>query len=200
MKKQIATLKRLLTKHKSLFFLLLAVLVVFVFLKNWLIVALVNGRPITRLSLDRELEKQGGKQVLESKITEILILNEAKKEKVSISPLEIEQKIKEIESQLQGQKLTDLLAMQGQTLKDLEKQIKLQLSIERILSKDISVSDKDISDYFEKNKGSYPKDTKLEDKKAEIKSLLLNQALGQKFQSWLEESKKKAKIYYFLKF
>lgn len=173
---------------------------VFIFLKNWFIVALVNGRPITRLTLDRELEKQGGKQVLESKITEILILNEAKKEKVSISPLEIEQKIKEIESQLQGQKLTDLLAMQGQTLKDLEKQIKLQLSIERILSKDISVSDKDISDYFEKNKDSYPKDTKLEDKKAEIKSLLLNQALGQKFQSWLEESKKKAKIYYFLKF
>lgn len=183
---------------------LLAVIVVsflLYYFRGAFIVAVVNNRLISRYSLDRELEKQGGKQVLENKISEILILQEMNKQKVNIPQSDIDQKIKEIEDQVsaQGQKLDSLLAMQGQTIKDLEKTIKVQIAVEKILSKDVNIGDKEVADYFEQNNSTYPKDTKLEDKKEEIKDILFRQVISEKFQPWMEELKKNSKIYYFLK-
>lgn len=170
--------------------------------KHWFVVAIVNNKPITRYSLDRDLEKQGGKQVLENKIAEILVSEEAKKQKVTVSSQEIDQKIKDIEKQIeaQGQKLDDFLASQGLTRKDIEKQLVFRVTIEKLLAKEIEISDKEIADYFEKNKSFYPKDTKIEDRKEEIRNGLLQQKLGDKVPVWLEDLKKNSKIYYFLKF
>lgn len=170
--------------------------------KSLFLVALVNNQPITRMSLDLELEKQGGKQVLDSKITEILILDEAKKQNISVTQTEIDGKIKEIETKIeaQGQKLDTLLSQQGQTRKDLGKQIKMQVIVEKILGKDIQVTDKEVEDYFKTNSTYYPKGTKLEEKSAEIKSTLSSQKLSAKVQPWLDNLKKSAKIYSFLNF
>lgn len=168
--------------------------------KNWFIVAIVNNQPISRFSLDRELEKQDGKQVLESKITEMLVLGEAKKQKININQAEIDEKVNQIKAQLetQGQQLDAALAAQGQTQKDLENQIRLQLSAEKLLGTEIQVSDQEISDYFKKNQSSYPKGTKLEEKSAEIKDQLTQQKMSEKVPAWLENLRKQAKIYYFL--
>lgn len=173
-----------------------------VFLKKWFIVAMINNRPITRLELDRELEKQGGKQVLDGQITQILIQQQAKDKNIVVSQEEVDKKVKEIEAQLsgQGQKLETILASQGQTKADLEKQIKVQLTVEKLLSGDIKVEDKEISDYFDKNVTYYPKGTTLESKKEEIRSTLLQQKLGEKFQPWLDELKKKSNVQYFISF
>ena len=181
---------------------LIALLALGFIFKNWFVVAVVNNHPITRFSLDRDLEKQGGKQVLESKISEMLVLDEAKKQKVNIGPTEINEKINQIEAQLtaQGQKLDDLLALQGQTRKDLEKQIRLQLSVEKLLSDKALVSDQEVADYFKANQSTYPKGTKLEDKKAEITDQLAQQKLSAAIPAWLENLRTQAKIYYFLKF
>ena len=186
---------------KILLFAFATIVILLFFLKSWLVVAIVDNHPITRFYLDRELERQGGKQVLEGKITEILISQEAARQKIIVSQEEINQKISQIEEQLkpQGQNLEAVLAMQGQTKKDLEKQIKLQVLVEKLLGKDISISEQAITDYFDKNKDSYTKSAKLEDKKEEIQNTLRNQALSEKFQPWLEDLKSKAKIYYFLK-
>ena len=186
---------------KILLFAFATIVILLFFLKSWLVVAIVDNHPITRFYLDRELERQGGKQVLEGKITEILISQEAARQKIIVSQEEINQKISQIEEQLkpQGQNLEAVLAMQGQTKKDLEKQIKLQVLVEKLLGKDISISEQAITDYFDKNKDSYTKGAKLEDKKEEIQNTLRNQALSEKFQPWLEDLKSKAKIYYFLK-
>ncbi len=182
---------------------LAVIVVIFViyYFKGSFIAAVVNNHPITRYSLDRDLEKQGGKQVLENKITEILILQELNKQNITIPQADIDQKIKEIEDQVssQGQKLDSLLAMQGQTKKDLENQLKLQIAVEKILGKDVNIGDKEIADSFEQNKSTYEKDAKIEDKKEEIKTTLYRQAISEKFQPWIEEIKKNSKIYYFLK-
>ncbi len=182
---------------------LAVIVVIFViyYFKGSFIAAVVNNHPITRYSLDRDLEKQGGKQVLENKITEILILQELNKQNITIPQADIDQKIKEIEDQVssQGQKLDSLLAMQGQTKKDLENQLKLQIAVEKILGKDVNIGDKEIADSFEQNKSTYEKDAKIEDKKEEIKTTLYRQSISEKFQPWIEEIKKNSKIYYFLK-
>ncbi len=198
--KEISPKPRVTKPVKIILFAVAILIILGFFLKSWFVVAVVNNYPITRLYLDRELEKQGGKQVLEGRISEILILQEARKEKVTVTQDEINQKIAKIEEQLkpQGQTLDAVLAMQGQTRIDLEKQLQLQVLIEKMVGKDVSVSDQEIKDYFDQNAATYPKGTKLEDKKDEIKNTLFNQALGTKFQPWLDNLRQQAKIYSFL--
>jgi len=202
MKKKLPAEKFKLSLPLKIFLFLASIIIILLFfLKSWFVVAVVNKTPITRFYLDRELERQGGKQVLESRITEILINQEAQRQKITVGQDEIKQKIDQIDEQLkpQGQSVDALLAMQGQTRKDLEEQLRLQLLIEKILGKDIKIADQEITDYFEKNKSAYAEETKLEDKKEEIQKILLNQKMSEKFQPWLEDLKNKAKIYYFLK-
>lgn len=205
MKKIIKKFKPLLGSKKRL--LLLAGIILFVallvfLLKSWFIVAVVNRTPITRLSLDQELEKQGGKQVLDNRVTEILIFQEAQKQKVQVSDADIDARIKEIENQLssQGQNLDSLLAAQGQTRESLRGQVKIPMLVEKLLGKDIQISDADISAYFESNKAFYPKGTTLESKKESIKNELYQQKLQEKFQTWIADLKQQAKIYYFSQF
>jgi foldase protein PrsA len=168
--------------------------------KSLLIAAMVNGKPISRMYLDRQLEKQGGKQVLENEIVKMLILDEAKNKKIEVTSDEVDKKIQEIEGQVTagGSSLDKLLEAQGQTRNGLKEQIKVQLIIEKALSKDISISDQEIKDYYDKNKASFAKDSKFNDLKEQIKGDLVQQKIGEKFQPWLDELKKKAKVYYFV--
>jgi parvulin-like peptidyl-prolyl isomerase len=103
-------------------------------LKKELVVATVNGQPISRLSLIREMEKSSGKQVLEGLIGKTLILQEAKKQNVFVGKEDVDQEIAKIEENFknQGQDLNQLLAFQGMTRADLEKQIQLQKMAERL--------------------------------------------------------------------
>jgi len=191
-------------KGQNLYLLIFVIVLlgVFIFLRNWFIVATVNYRPITRFTLDRELEKQLGEQILEMKVTEILIQQEAKKQGVRVSKEEINEKIKEIEDQLalQSQNLDDILALQKQTRKDLENDLKNQILAERLVNKNIEISDEEIEAYFNTNKDFYPEGTTSEEKKEEIKEILSQQELNEKFQSWLDNIKKEAKIKYFVTF
>ena len=69
--------------------IIVLVLVLLYFGRGLLIAATVNGRPIARISLISELEKQGGNETLQSLITKELIKQEASKNKVTVSKDEI---------------------------------------------------------------------------------------------------------------
>ncbi len=163
--------------------------------------ALVNYRPITRYTFDRELERQAGKQILESMITESLINQEAKKQGIKVETKEIEDKIKEIEKQygLQGGDLDNFLELQGQSKEDFEKSVKIQIIVEKILSKDIAVSEDESKKYFEENKSLFPEGSTFEEQKDSIQERLKQQKTSEKITPWLEELKNKAKINYFWK-
>ena len=95
------------------------------FFRGLLIAATVNGQPISRFSVISALEKQSGKQTLESIIVKTLILQEAKKQNIAISKSDLDQEIKKIEAEVssQGQNLDQLLLAQGMSRKDLTEQI-----------------------------------------------------------------------------
>lgn len=191
------------SKKALIFFLVFLIFAFILFnLKHLFIAAVVNNKPITRYALDKELEKQGGQQVLENLITQSLILQEAKKQRVEISTDRIKEKISEIEEQVesQGSDLDSLLETQGQTRQSLEEQIKIQLIIEEILGKEISITDEEIENYFEENKDYFGEDVAFEEVKDQLEEELRQTKLSEEFQSWLEELKQKARIYYFLKF
>lgn len=175
---------------------------IFVFLRNWFIVATVNYQPITRFTIDRELEKQLGEQILDTQITEILINQEAKRKNIEVTNEEIQEKVKEIEDQLatQSQNLDNILAIQKQTRKDLEKDLRNQIIVEKLVGEGIEITDQEIEEFFEKNSSFFEENTTLENNKENIKDILFQEKMGNKFQSWLDDLKKDAKINHFVTF
>lgn len=166
------------------------------------VAASVNGRPISRMSVVKEAEKQSGKQALENIIRNNLIEQEAKKKNVTVSDQEVSDEIKKVESNLskQGQKLDQVLTVQGINREDLKKLIKLDKMVGKIVGKDVKVSDKEVSDYIEKNRDSLPAEQTEEQLKATVAAQLKQQALSAKVQAWLSEIRSKAKVQYFVQY
>lgn len=183
--------------------LVIIVLVTLAFLlKGLFVAALVNGQPIARLTLIRELEKQGGKQALSSLVNQTLILQEAKKKNINVSQEEIDKSAKQIEDSLktQGQNLDTALAMQGMTRQDFLMQLKLRSLVEKLLSDQIKVTDKEVADYIEKNKDTLPTNLKEDEIKKGVLEQLKQQRMASKSQEWLANLTKNAKINYFVNY
>ena len=171
-------------------------------LKGLFVAVLVNGEPITRLSVIKELEKQGGQQTLSSLVNQTLILQEAKKKNVEVSQKEIDASAKQVEDSLksQGQNLDTALTAQGMTRQDFLMQLKLRSLVEKLLGDQIKVTDKEIADYIETNKETLPTDLKEEEITKGVREQLKQQKLASKSQEWLANLAKNAKINYFVNY
>ena len=172
------------------------------FVKSLFLAAFVNGRPISRIALIQELEKQGGQKVLDSLVEKSLILQEANKEGIRISKADIDAEIARIEALLKEQNLSldEALSMRGETKAGLYEQIKLQKTVEALLAKKISVTDEEIRKYFDENIDLFGADAKFEDVMAEAGDQLYQQKLNSEYAQWIGELKQKAKIIYLLNF
>ena len=181
-------------------FAIVAVLIgVFIFARGFFIAASVNGSPISRWTVIKELEKQGGKQVLESLISKKLIEAELSKQKIDVAKEAIDGEIKKIETQLssQGQALNAVLALQGMTEQKLREQIAIQKKLETLLADKTTVTAAEIDGYIKTSKATPPKDIKIEDFKKQIGDQLKQQKLQQEAQKWISELTKNAKIKYY---
>lgn len=170
--------------------------------KGLFVAALVNGEPITRVAVLSELEKQGGKQALVSLVNQALILQEARKKNAQVSQAEIDGAVKQIEDSLktQGQNLDTALAIQGMTKQDFQMQLKLRNLVEKLLADKIAVTDKEIAEYIEKNKDTFPTNLKEPEIKKSVEQQLKQQKLASSSQAWLQELNKNAKINYFVNY
>jgi parvulin-like peptidyl-prolyl isomerase len=170
--------------------------------RSLIFAAAVNGQLITRLELIRELEKEGGAQTLDNLVTKALIFQEARNKGVTLSQEEINSEMTRIESLVseQGSTLDEALALQGQKRSDLIEQIKLQKTVERLLSDKLTVTDEEINAYYGENKDFYGTDSKLEDVSEQIKSQLMQEKLTAAYQAWITQLKESAKVNYFVDF
>ena len=136
------------------FVVLILLLGAIYFSKRFFIAASVNGKSISRLTVIKELEKQGGKNVLETIITETIIRQEAEKRKIGVSQKEIDEEMKKIESNVvsQGSTLDQALQNQGMTKTVLIEQIKIQLMLQKMAGANITVSEKEIEDFISASK------------------------------------------------
>jgi hypothetical protein len=186
---------------KKLFWPLLALVIVLAFylLKDELIVASVNGKPITRMAVIRELERQGASQVVEDMVLRAVVEQELKKSGIKIDDAAVDVEFAQIEEQLsaQGQNIDDLLSAQNLTRSEVKQQIALSKGMEQLLADGLEVSDEEIAKYFTENKELLGEGADLETMRNDIREMLFQQKLGTKQQSWLEEVKKNAKINYF---
>ena len=191
-------------KNKKKRFTLLAIAVILIlgsvlYANLGLIVsATVNNKPIFRLSLIKELEKQGGKQVLESLVVKNLINQEAAKKGISVSDSDIQVRIDEINENLkpQGTDLEAALAFQNQTMDEFKSELELRIILEKLMGDKIKVSEDEIKAYYDQNKTTLFKDQKYDDVKQQIEGDLSQQKMSQEYQNILQQLKDSADIKY----
>jgi parvulin-like peptidyl-prolyl isomerase len=167
--------------------------------KGYLVAATVNGTPIFGWEVEQSMMSRYGTQTLDAMISERLVNGAAQKAGISVSQKNVDTKITELVKTLgPNVKLEDLLAYQGVTKSEFENQVKLQLTIEKLLGKDISISDSAITDYIAQNKATMTA-TDEAAMRAEAKQALFSQEISQKVQPWFNDLKAKAKVVRLLK-
>lgn len=169
--------------------------------KSLVIAATVNGNPISRWSVIKELEKQSGKAALEGIIQKKLLDHQLQKEGVTVSQAEVDAEIKIIEQELSGQgggTLKAALAAQGVTEESLREQIAIQKKLEKVLADKVTVSDADLEAYKKQNDVKLPEGQKETDFNAELKQQLKRQKFQEVAQAWVADLTKNAKINYYV--
>src|SRR3989339_532185 len=172
------------------------------FAKGIFVAATVNGSPISRLSVIKELEKQGGKQALEAMIDKKLIETELNKQKVTVTKEQIDAEIDKIEAQVtaQGGTLEMALAQQDMTEEKLREQITIQKKLETLLADKVAVTEAEIYTYIKDSKATPPKDVKMEDFRKQIGEQLKQQKFQQEAQKWVSDLTANAKIKYYVNY
>lgn len=166
--------------------------------KGMFVAALVNGKPIFTSQFHSVLRARFGQQTLEGMIGEMLIRDEAKKAGVVVTKEDMDAKEKEIVSSLGANvSLDDLLKFQGLSKADFEQQVKLQLTVEKLLSKDVVVSDKDIDAYIATNSATLTA-TEPAALRAQAKQAITAASVSEKLQVWFAGLRQKAKVLRFL--
>lgn len=183
--------------------IIVIVLAVAVFFgKSLVVAATVNGQPISRLAIIKDLETQSGKATLDSIITRTLVNQEASKKNITVTEKDIDNEVSKIQKQFQsqGQNLDALLATQGLTRERFRDEVKVQLLVTKILGSQAKVTDKEFSDFLEKNKDLIANEKDQEAAKKSLRQQMEQQKLAQKYQEWIANVKKNAKINYFVNY
>lgn len=166
--------------------------------KGLLVAAVVDGKPIFRWQLTKVLTDRYGTQTLDSLISQTLVNQEAQKANVTVFDTEIQTKEAELVKSLGGNvSLDDVLKYQGMTKSDFEEQLRLQLLVEKLLGKDITITDADITAYIATNAAMLSA-TDEAGLRAEAKQAIFSQEINKKLQTWFSGIKEKAKILRFL--
>jgi parvulin-like peptidyl-prolyl isomerase len=181
--------------------IIVVLIVLLVMLKSIFIAAMVNGEPITRLSVVTALEKQGGKTLLDSLITKKLILQQAKKNNINITQSDVDAEIKKITDNLknQGTTLDEALAAQGLTMSELTDEIKMQLIVNKLVG-NITVTEQQITDFVNANKAQMTAGTTEAQFRLQATAALKQQLLQAKTQEFVKNLQSKANILRFVSY
>ncbi len=182
--------------------IILGVVLLLFYLKGLFVAATVNGRPITRLAVVQELEKNYAEQTLDTLISRALIRQEAQKRNISVSDEEAEAEVKKIEKSLQdqGQNFNQALEAQNLTRADLRDRLKVELTVEKMLKDKVKITDQQVDQFLASNKETLPADLSQEQLRTAAKQQLESQQINTEAQKLLTELKQKAKINYFVSY
>lgn len=185
--------------HYIIAFLVVIIVIMvalFVYARNFSAVANVNGVRITRSAYINELEKQAGSKVLEGLITQSLIYQEAARKHIVVSDGQIADEIAKIEKNLADQKtsLEKTLIAENITRKDLYERIKLNLTTQKLIEKYTKVTDAEVQDFIDKHPEVFSNNTVAEDVRADIKRRLQEQKITDQTQILINTLKKNAHV------
>lgn len=190
--------QKVLARYILLGFLVLLVVLFLWKNKSWFVAATVNGQPIPRWELEKRLVDRYGTQTLDEVINEQIILQEGRKRGMKVSDKDLAEKIAEIDKSLGGKiTLKDALAGQGLSMGEFQKQIKLQLTLEKLAGASVVISDQEVADYVTKNRSTMTA-TDEAGLSLEAKNILLSQRKNDALRKLFSDLKSKAKVVKFL--
>ncbi len=166
------------------------------------VAAIVNGVPISRWSIIRELEKKAGDQLLQQKITERLLDSKINKANISVSSSQVDAEIQKITEQVakQGGTLEQALQQQGMSINDLREQIVKQKQLEGLLSDKLAISDAEVEAYIKDSKAAPHEGESPEDLKKEVMDQLRQQKLQTEVGVSMDSLVKEANIIQLVKY
>lgn len=164
--------------------------------KSWWLAATVNNKPIWRVQVVKQLEKQGGAGALDELVTREIILQEASKNNIVVTEDDINTEIDGFKKNLEdnGMSLETALSQQGMTEEELRTNIKFQKIIEKLLSDKVTVTDDEAMEYYDTNKSYFGEDETFDSVKDQLLSQLKQQKLSTEFQTWIADLKTKSSV------
>lgn len=108
----------------------------------------IGKEEITRQDLQKELEKRYGDDVLKDLVDREVIEKMVDKYDVHVSDKDIEREYLRVKT-VYGD------SRDNTSRKDLKKEIKYSLLLEELLTKDVSISDEELKEYYEQNRNLY---------------------------------------------
>jgi peptidyl-prolyl cis-trans isomerase SurA len=138
------------------------------------VAATVNGRPITYEQVDKQYEAQFGDspqsssgdqtmiqklEVLRTLVDAEIMLQRAEKLGLMAADSEVDAKFTELKAPYTEEEFTKQLTARKMSTEELKAQLRRDLSVQKLFNKEITsqitITDKDISDFFEANKASF---------------------------------------------
>ncbi len=179
---------------------LIALIAIFIyFFKNQFVVALVNGKPITRTAYNQAVLEQSGSSILQRLVTEELIKQEAQKQNLTVTNQEVEEEIASIEQNLssQGQDFEQLLTLQGTTRAGLANQIRLQKLLGQMAAVE-QATQEEIDNFLEENAELLPEDATEEELNDIARQQIESQNQNAAVQDFLSQLESNAQVNYWL--
>ncbi|HVX92788.1 MAG TPA: SurA N-terminal domain-containing protein [Candidatus Dojkabacteria bacterium] len=166
------------------------------YLNNGYSMAVVNGVRLSKSDYYSRLDKAYGAQASSALIDEELILQEGTKQKITVTQADIDSRVNDIKTSLGGQQqFDDALKTNNITLRDLQRQIKLQIITTKILQPTIKYTEQDVKDFFNQYKSVlYTANTKYEDKKEDVTNQFISQKVDDAKTTWLATLRAQSKI------
>jgi foldase protein PrsA len=118
-------------------------------------VAKVGGEQITTKEFHDKLEKTSGKDVLKRMIDDQVIMNQAKELKLEATDKEVQDEIDAmVKERFEGDnaKFEEALKQYNLTKEDLFQDYKVNVTAQKIATKDVQISEAEIKDHYDKNK------------------------------------------------
>ncbi len=178
----------------SLVLLLIGILLLAFYKKEWFVAAMVNNEPISNLEVQMKLNQQFKSQVLTQLINEKLILQEAAKTGGLPTDAEIAAKLEEVQTRLGGAEVLDsLLTQQNTTRETLKNQLKLEVAITKLYEKEATFSAEELQKFIESNQ-QILQSTDSASLQKEAADMLKQQKLSQIFNEKFQQLKEAANI------
>lgn len=135
--------------------LVAAIIISIVLLKND-VVAKVGSETISKNELNERLVEQYGKSALDTLITNKMIEQESKKEKVTITDEEKAVELQALIDSYGGEEAFNLaIEENGMKQADIEKEVNQYITIKKLLEPRIKITDEEMKTYFDENKATY---------------------------------------------
>jgi foldase protein PrsA len=146
------------------------------------VVAKVGDTPITQSDFLKQTQSEAGAQSLSDLISEQLVLAGAKKYGITASQKDINDMLNTVKEQnniTSDEQLSTLLQQSHMTMADLKKNLKIQVLAQKLSERNVKVTEKEIQDYYNKNKkslaGKDKKSPALKDVRSKIVATLKQQ-------------------------